>query len=112
MTSISSSNPLFSEYFQPGVSYTASEVDAVIGYFLKRGFDEVAAVNTAAVLLQQAKKDRLNVQKLIDTLEGTTDVLLSRAVAQILNVNRQSTSQIGYKTSIEGLKLEQRNVVP
>src|SRR6056300_139447 len=78
----------FDRYYQTSVNYNASEVDAVIAYFLKRGFDEIAAINTAVVLLQQAKLDQVNVYKLIDTLKGFNDVQLSNIVTQILNDNR------------------------
>ena len=30
----------FNNYFKSEINYNASEVDAVIGYFLKRGFDK------------------------------------------------------------------------
>jgi len=42
----------FDNFYNREISYNASEVDAVIGYFLKRGFDRIAAINTASVLLQ------------------------------------------------------------
>mgnify|MGYP003644486785 CR=1 FL=1 len=82
----------FNNFYNLEISYNPGEVDAVIGYFLKRGFDKTAAINTASVLLQQAKIDDLNVQQLIDTLKGVTDVQLSLIVAQILNFNREKTS--------------------
>lgn len=101
----------FNRYYDKTVNYNANEVDAVIGYFLKRGFDEVAAINTSVVLLQQAKIDQVNVYKLIDTLSGFNDVQLSNIVAQILNDNRNKTSALGYKVVPEGTLLEQRNIV-
>jgi hypothetical protein len=52
------------------------------------------------------------VQKLIDTLDGLTDVRLSNAVATILNINRTKTSQLGFKTSFGGTRTEQRNIIP
>ena len=102
----------FDTYNKASLSYNANEVSAVIGYFLKRGFDEIAAINTAGVLLNQAKKDNISAQKLIDTLDGFTDVKLSNAVSTILNINRPRTSQLGYKTEFGGLKYEQRNIMP
>ena len=101
----------FDRYYQATVNYNASEVDAVIGYFLKRGFDEIAAVNTSVVLLQQAKLDQVNVYKLIDTLKGFNDVQLSNIVTQILNDNRNKTSALGYKIEAQGTLLEQRNII-
>jgi len=102
----------FNNFYNLEISYNASEVDAVIGYFLKRGFDQTAAINTASVLLQQAKIDELNVQQLIDTLKGVSDVQLSLIVAQILNFNRSKTSVLGFRDSnTQQETFDQRNVV-
>jgi exosome complex RNA-binding protein Rrp4 len=102
----------FNNFYNLEISYNPSEVDAVIGYFLKRGFEKVSAINTASVLLQQAKIDELNVQQLIDTLKGVTDVQLSLIVAQILNFNREKTSVLGFRDETTKSELfNQRNVV-
>lgn len=102
----------FNNYYNLEISYNPGEVDAVIGYFLKRGFERTAAINTASVLLQQARIDELNVQQLIDTLKGVTDVQLSLIVAQILNFNRSKTSVLGFKDPAAQQELfDQRNVV-
>jgi hypothetical protein len=102
----------FNNFYNLEISYNPGEVDAVIGYFLKRGFDKTAAINTASVLLQQAKIDELNVQQLIDTLKGVTDVQLSLIVAQILNFNREKTSVLGFRDeSAQSELFDQRNVV-
>ena len=102
----------FNNFYNLEISYNPSEVDAVIGYFLKRGFDKTAAINTASVLLQQAKIDELNVQQLLDTLKGVTDVQLSLIVAQILNFNREKTSVLGFRDeNVQQELFDQRNVV-
>ena len=102
----------YKNFFELDINYNPEEVDATIGYFLKRGFDKVAAINTASVLLQQAKIDNLNVQALLDTLKGVTDVQLSVIVAQILNLNRSKTSALGFKDQKLNYELfDQRNVV-
>ena len=102
----------FNNFYNLEISYNPSEVDAVIGYFLKRGFEKVSAINTASVLLQQAKIDDLNVQQLLDTLKGVTDVQLSLIVAQILNFNRSKTSVLGFRDTNSTQELfDQRNVV-
>lgn len=93
------------------VSYTQNEVDAVVGYFLKRGFDKVAAINTGGVLLEQAKRDSVPVFKLIDTLKGVNEVQLSNIVAQIMNANRRKTSSIGYRQQSENQLFDQRNII-
>ena len=102
----------FNNFYNLEISYNPSEVDAVIGYFLKRGFSKVSAINTASVLLQQAKIDELNVQQLLDTLKGVTDIQLSLIVAQILNFNRGKTSVLGFRDDDTLTQLfDQRNVV-
>ena len=102
----------FNNFYDIEINYNPSEVDAVIGYFLKRGFGKVSAINTASVLLQQAKIDELNVQELIDTLKGVTDVQLSLIVAQILNFNREKTSVLGFRDENSQQELfDQRNIV-
>jgi len=103
----------FNSYYNSGgtVSYTPNEVDAVVGYFLKRGFDKVAAINTGGVLLEQAKRDSIPVFKLLDTLKGVNEVQISNLVAQIINANRRKTSSIGYKQVSENLLFDQRNII-
>jgi len=103
----------FNNFYNNGntISYTQNEVDAVVGYFLKRGFEKVAAINTGAVLLEQAKRDSVPVFKLLDTLKGITEVQLSNIVAQIINNNRRKTSSIGYKQQSENQLFDQRNII-
>jgi len=36
---------LFNRYFSSEIAYSSSQVDSVIGFFRKRGFDELAAIN-------------------------------------------------------------------
>lgn len=103
----------FNSFYNTGgsVSYTQNEVDAVVGYFLKRGFEKIAAINTGGVLLEQAKRDNVPVFKLLDTLQGINDVQLSNVVAQIINANRRKTSSIGYRKVSESQLFDQRNII-
>ena len=102
----------FNNFYSSQINFNPSELDAVIGYFLKRGFGQVSAINTASVLLQQAVIDELNVQELLDTLKGVTEVQLSLIVAQILNFNREKTSVLGFRDgSAQSQLFDQRNVV-
>lgn len=93
------------------INFKTEDVDAVVGYFQKRGFDEVSAINTAGILLRQAYQDKLPVFELIDTLRGLSDVQLSRLVAQILNINRPKTSAIGYRVPDRKNLFDQRNIL-
>lgn len=101
----------FEKYYSNNVAYKASEVDAVIGYFLKRNFEQSAAINTAILLLEQAALSNIPAFKLVDTLKGLTDVQLSNVVAQILNYNRENTSAIGYKIFKNENLFDKRNII-
>ena len=101
----------FDKYFDAPISYSATQVDSVIGFFLKRGFDENSATGVATVLLQQAKIDEVNVYTLLDTLKGLDDVQISGLVGEIVNYNRSKVSVIGFKTENTVARQESRNIV-
>lgn len=101
----------FDRYYANNVAYKASEVDAVIGYFLKRNFERSAAINTSIILLEQAALSNIPAFKIVDTLKGLSDVELSNLVAQILNFNRENTSAIGYKLIKNENLFDKRNII-
>ena len=101
----------FDKYFTDSISYNATQVDSVVGFFLKRGFQESSATGVATVLLQQAKIDDVNVFTLLDTLKGLTEVQISALVGEIVNYNRSKVSVIGFKTDNTVTKQEARNIV-
>ena len=68
-------------------------------------------MNNMSGLLQQAQQEDVPVFKIIDTLRGLDDVQLSNVVSQILNINREKTSTLGFKINNVITKLEQRNIV-
>jgi hypothetical protein len=47
----------FNNYFSKKLSFPTNQVDAVIAFFEKRGFDRSAAISVGTTLLQQAKID-------------------------------------------------------
>lgn len=102
---------LFDRESNTQLAYKANDVDAVIGYFLKRGFERLAAINTGSIILQQAARDKIPVTQLLDTLKGISDVQLSKVVAEILNVNRSKVSQIGYKFERNEQTFDERNII-
>lgn len=105
------STRLFNRYLQAEVNFTVNDFDSLIGYFLKRGFEELAAINTSVILLEQAYKDEINVQQLIDTLAGLSNIQLSKVVAIILNYNRPKSSKIGYKIPGNPDLFDERNII-
>lgn len=100
----------FDNYFRHQITFPSNQIDAIVGYFLKRGFDELAAKSTAIVLLNQARIDNINPQQLLDTLKGITDSQLTGVVSEVLNVYRDKTSSLGYRDTRIEETLESRNV--
>ena len=101
----------FDKYFTKKLEFSTNEVDAVIAFFEKRGFDRSAAISTGTILLQQAKLDDIKVFVLLDTLKDFNETKLSAVVAEVLNYNRINTSTLGFKSNTVVDTLEKRNVV-
>jgi hypothetical protein len=93
------------------MSFPAGQIDAVVAFFVKRGFDKTGAGSVAIVLLKQARTENVNVFTLLDTLKGLTDVQLSQVVAQVLNASRDRTSLLGYRKSPTTNTYESRNIL-
>lgn len=110
-SAINDTTNLFNRQFNQEIAYNVGEVDAVIAYFLKRGFDQVAATNTALVLLEQARKDKVPVFTLLDTLKGVTDITLNNIITQILNLNRSRATTLGYRITTDLSTSDQRNII-
>lgn len=102
----------FNRYFSEPMTFPVSQIDAVIGFFLKRGFSENSAKSTSIVLLSQAKIEGVNVFQLLDTLKGLTSVQLSSIVTQVMNSSREKISLLGYKIINVEETAESRNIRP
>ena len=102
---------LFDKFFLHQITFPSNQIDAVLGFFLKRGFDDEAARSTGIVLLNQARLDNVNVFQLIDTLKGLTDVQLAKVVTEVLNSYREQTSTVGYKVMSLVETYESRNIL-
>lgn len=101
----------FDKFFVRQVSFPSNQIDAVVGFFLKHGFDVESSRSTAIVLLNQSRIDNVNVFELIDTLKGLTDVQLSQVVAQVLNAYREKVSLLGYRVAPLVDTYESRNIL-
>jgi hypothetical protein len=101
----------FDKYFLHQITFPTNQIDAVVGFFLKRGFDDNAARSTAIVLLNQARLENVNPLALVDTLKGLTDIQLSKVVTEVLNVYRDRRSTLGYKLTTVEETTESRNIV-
>jgi len=102
----------FDSYFLKQISFASNEIDAVVGFFQKRGFDQDAAQSTAISILTQAKFENVKPFAVIDTLKGLTDVQLSRVVTEVLNTKREATSALGYSIPYSANNFESRNIRP
>jgi len=100
----------FDRYFLHQITFPSNQIDAVVGHFIKRGFDELAAKSTAIVLLTQSRLENVNVFQLLDTLKGVSDQELSLVVAEVLNVYREKTSSLGFKSAAIVENYESRNI--
>jgi hypothetical protein len=101
----------FDKFFLQQVSFPSNQIDAVVGFFLKNGFDVQSARSTGIVLLNQARADNVNVFQLLDTLKTLNDVQLSQVVAQVLNAYREKTSLLGYRVAPLVDEFETRNIL-
>ena len=110
-TSEGNTTEFFDKYFTKKLNFPSNEVDAIIGFFTKRGFDIAAAQSTGTILLEQAKIDNVNVFELLDTLKGLDGTQLSYIVTEVLNNNRINTSSLGYKVESPSDLSEKRNIV-
>lgn len=101
----------FNKYYTEKISLSSNQVDSVVGFFRKRGFDQNAAISVSTVILQQAKTDNINVFKILDTLNGLSEVQLSKLVSTILNNNRSKISNLSFNESQSTVTTEQRNII-
>jgi hypothetical protein len=96
----------FDTYGQAPLEFNSVDVDACINFFVKRGFDQDAALSVATVILKQAKLEATPVGQILDSLTGFQEIQISALVSEILNNNRVPTSALGFKTVVDN-----RNIV-
>ena len=101
----------FDKYFTHQITFPSNQIDAVLGFFLKNGFDEQAAKSTSIVLLNQARIDNVNPMQLVDTLKTLNGAQLSQVVTEILNLYREKTSSLGFKILTIETTFESRNIL-
>ena len=100
----------FDKYFTSQITFPVNQIDAVVGFFLKNGFDEQSAKSVSIVLLNQSRIDNVNPLQLIDSLRTMDGAQLSRVVTEILNLYRERSSRLVYKTVATEETLESRNI--
>lgn len=90
----------FDAYNKTELQFKASEADAVVAFFMKRGMEENAARSTAVIFLKQCKIDGVSALSLLDQLKQiTNEVQLTDTIGEILNINRVKTSSLGQNVS-------------
>lgn len=92
------------------VPINQQEFDALLGYFLKRGFDRIPATEISGILIEQAYADNVKVFTLIDTLKGTTDVELNTVVSGIINSTKSKTSRLSVIPVKQQVGYDLRNI--
>ena len=97
--SASGTKLFFNSYGSIPLEYSAADVDATIGFFRDRGFDDDAALMVGSVLLRQAKVDGTPIFKILDTLSNYNGLQCSALVGEILNNDRASSSTLGFRTA-------------
>ena len=101
----------FDTYGKAPLEFNATEVDATIGFFEKRGFAKESAATISMSVLKQAKLENINVFKILDDLNKLDGLQISGLVSEILNNNRPVTSTLGYRKTTPDIT-KQRNVIP
>lgn len=100
----------FDKFYQKQITFPSNQIDAVLGFFMKRGFNEQAAKSTGIILLNQSRIDGINVFQLLDTLKPLSDLQLSQVVTEVMNLYRDKSSALGYKINTSDDTLESRNI--
>ena len=101
----------FDNYFTKELSFPSNQVDAVIAFFEKKGFEPTSAASVASILLKQAKLDNIKIFQLLDSLGNLEQLKLNKVVLEVINANRQRTSELGVKTQNKINTIESRNIV-
>lgn len=102
----------FNRYFTEQLTFPANQIDAVVGFFMKRGFSEQSAKSTGIVLMSQARLENINIFQLLDTLKNLNSAQLSSIVTQVMNSSREKISILGYKILAVEETAESRNIKP
>jgi hypothetical protein len=101
---------ILNRLYSQEVSFPSNQIDAVLGFFLKRGFSDQAAKSISITLLNQSREDNVNVFILIDKLKQLSDAQLTQMITEVVNTYRDNTSMLGYRTVIDDETMESRNI--
>ena len=97
--------------YEEQYQFNTGEYDAVIAFFVKRGFKREAAESTAYVIMAQAKIDNVKPQELLDKLTYASEAQLSEIITIILNANRYKSSRLGVRQTLATKDTVSRNIL-
>ena len=97
--------------YEQDYQFNAGEYDAVIAFFVKRGFTRDAAESTAYVIMAQAKIDNVKPAELLDKLTYASPAQLSEVITIILNANRYKSSRLGVRQTLATKDTVSRNIL-
>jgi hypothetical protein len=102
---------LTTQTYEKEFEFNAGEYDAVIAFFVKRGFKRASAESTAYVILAQAKIDNIKPQEILDKLTYASPAQLSELITIILNANRYKSSRLGVRKTLTTTESVSRNIL-
>ena len=102
---------LTTQTYEKEFEFNAGEYDAVIAFFVKRGFKRASAESTAYVILAQAKIDDIKPQEILDKLTYASPAQLSEVITIILNANRYKSSRLGVRKTLTTTESVSRNIL-
>ena len=102
---------LTTQTYEKEFEFNAGEYDAVIAFFVKRGFKRASAESTAYVILAQAKIDNIKAQEILDKLTYASPAHLSELITIILNANRYKSSRLGVRKTLTTTESVSRNIL-
>jgi hypothetical protein len=97
--------------YQTDYQFNTGEYDAVIAFFVKRGFKREAAESTAYAIMAQSKIDDVRPQELLDKLTYASPAQLSELISIILNANRYKSSRLGVRQTLATRDTVSRNII-
>ena len=97
--------------YEEEYQFNAGEYDAVIAFFVKRGFKRESAESTAYVIMAQSKIDDVKPQELLDKLTYASPAQLSEVITIILNANRYKSSRLGVRQTLTTKSTVSRNIL-
>jgi len=101
----------FENYNKLELQFKASESDAVVAFFKKRGMEENAARSVAFIFLKQCKLDEVNPIELISQIQKLNENQTDNVLGEILNINRINVSALGTRKEESGDNPAKRNII-